>query len=430
MNIKRSIPLIGAALLTAGSAAADTHKPLAEILHWWSSPGEAAALDVLIEEFEARGGEYYDSTQDNQVENRQKAIERMGKGYPSSLTQWNAGREVREFYDLGLTDAITSPEIIEKLENTLPDPVLNAVTHEGKIVAMPVNIHSENWMWYSNELLDYSDQLVSGDWQQFLDAAANLDEQNLPILAVGDQSWQVRILFTSLFLGISRDKYRTFFLDPENSVNVTESAEFKRVLNVFSKIATYSKSFGEGNWDTQVKAVAENKAAATFMGDWAKGEFQSLGKDAGDHYGCALSGGADPSLLLVIDAFILGKMMSPAERSGQELMLDVISDPDVNRKFNKLKGSVSPYASPVNADRDVCSDQVYKTIAKDDSVIPPYASYLHGHYMHQIDNEIYRLWKAAQENGVAEVEASVKMFREITQALSEEASRAVATAED
>jgi len=34
----------------------------AEILHWWSSAGEHAALDVFINEFKARGGHYYDST--------------------------------------------------------------------------------------------------------------------------------------------------------------------------------------------------------------------------------------------------------------------------------------------------------------------------------------------------------------------------------
>ena len=50
--------------------------------------------------------------------------------------------------------------------------------------------------------------------------------------------------------------------------------------------------------------------------------------------------------------------------------------------------------------------------------------------MHQIDAEIYRMWKAAQNNGIAEVEASISNFRKIMQALAEDDSTSVAKSED
>ena len=400
-------------ILTTYTAFSASDQPQAEILHWWSSPGEHAALNVFIDEFQSRGGYYYDSTANDQLASREEAIERMGKGYPPTLTQWNAGWDVREFFEYGLIDSITDPVISRKLKDSLPPAVLDAVTYNDEIIAMPVNIHSENWMWYSNEVIEYRQSLISGDWQEFLIEGEKLGKKNIPLLAVGNQAWQVRILFTSLFLGISRDAYKKFYMTTDPSI--VDSEEFKHTLTVFSKMAKFSQSFGDGNWNTQIKAVADNQAAATFMGDWAKGEFQTLKKTPGKEYGCALTSADDPSLLLVIDTFILGKVTDAAEKKGQAMMLDVVSDPEVNLAFNALKGSVSPFLKPSEENLDVCSAQVYKALAREESVIPPYAAYPHGAYMHKLDNEVFRLWQASKPGGIdaAAISSSIENFREI-----------------
>ena len=54
--------LIAGSVLFSYTAVAQNRKPQAEVLHWWSSAGESAALNVLIDEFKSRGGHYYDST--------------------------------------------------------------------------------------------------------------------------------------------------------------------------------------------------------------------------------------------------------------------------------------------------------------------------------------------------------------------------------
>ena len=387
--------LIISSILFGNFAQASDAEAQAEILHWWSSAGEHAALDVFINEFKARGGHYYDSTKNNMNSSREEAIDRMSKGYPSTLTQWNAGRDVEEFYDFGLIDAITEPSLVAKLKKLVPEAILDTVTHRGEIIAMPVNIHSENWLWHSTALIKQSDKIFTKDWQKFLALGEDLDKQNIPLLAVGDQPWQVRILFTSVFLGISRDVYREFYLKSEES-SVTRP-EFKDVITAFSHLARYSKSFGDGNWNTQVKAVADNQAGATFMGDWAKGEFQVLGKTPGKEYGCSLTASDNPGLLLGVDTFILGKVDSAEEQKGQGLMLDIISDPEVNLQFNLLKGSASPYMTPSSDTQDICSAQVYNILSDKEAVIPPYASYSNAGHVHQLDTEIYRLWKEAQQ---------------------------------
>lgn len=382
-------------MITAGVSAVATAQPAAEILHWWSSPSESAALEVFVKAYQDRDGLLYNSTAIDQPTNREQAIQRMAKGYPPTLTQWNAGEDIRSFYELGLIEAISDPSLVAKLQNTLPPAVLDAVSHNEKIIAMPVNIHSENWMWYGKERIQYNDETLSGNWQGLLEQGALLATEGVPLLAVGDQPWQVRILFTSLFLGISRDAYKRFYLALDS--DVTETEEFLEALILFNNLAKYSKSFGDGSWSTQVKAVSDKKAGAVFMGDWAKSEFTTLGKSLGREFGCALSSANDPSLLLVIDTFILGKVTDTLEQKGQALMLDVVSTPEVNQGFNVRKGSLSPYAKPASGQLDECSELAYQILDSGDAVIPPYASYKYGAWIHEIDRELFRFWNSSMD---------------------------------
>lgn len=383
--------IMALALTCCVASAAD--KPEVEILHWWATPSESAALDVFVKAYENRNGLLYNSTAADQPNNRELAIERMAKGYSPTLTQWNAGEDVRSFYDLGLIEPITDPTLVNRLQTTVPEAVLKAVSHKEKIIAMPVNIHSENWMWYSQHRIQYDETTLSGQWQGLLEQGERLARDGIPLLAVGNQPWQVRILFTSLLLAVSRDTYKQFYLATD--AKATQSDDFREALVLFNKLAKFSRSFGDGNWHTQVKAVAENAAGAVFMGDWAKGEFKMQGASLGTDFGCALSAVVDPSLLLVIDTFILGKVSDVLERSGQSLMLDIVSTPDINHSFNFRKGSLSPYGKPPTAQLDECSQQAYRVLEVQDAVIPPYATYQYGAAIHEIDRELYRFWNSS-----------------------------------
>jgi glucose/mannose transport system substrate-binding protein len=408
MPVCRAVML---SLLTLNAVVFADEKPELEILHWWSSAGEVAALNVLVDAYRERGGVYYDSATADQPANREQAIERIAKGYPATMTQWNAGRDIVEFHDLGLIDDVSDPKLIEKLQASLAPSVLEVVTHKEKVLAMPVGVHSENWMWFGIERLQLDSDTLTGDWQGLLEQGQRLASQGIPLLAVGDQPWQVRILFTSLFLGISRDAYKRFYLSADETV--TDSDAFHRTLVLFNRLAKFSQSFGDGSWSQQVAAVADGKAAAVFMGDWAKGEFQSLGKSLGRDYGCAIAAPDDPSLLIVVDAFILGKVVANNEQLGQKLMLEVLSDHETNTRFNALKGSLSPYLQPASTRLDDCSEQGYRLLASNDSVIPPYASYQFGAILHKIDGEIYRLWTRSmnQSDDAALIVESTETFR-------------------
>ena len=164
--------------------------------------------------------------------------------------------------------------------------------------------------------------------------------------------------------------------------------------------------------------MAENRAAGVFMGDWAKGEFMTHGMQAGEDYGCRLTSTDEPSLLVVIDALVLGKLEEKSARDGQKLMLDVVSDANVSLDFNALKGSVSPYAKPAPSAMDTCDEQVYAAIDDEEAIIPPYHSYFSnvGEQIEYVDMVIDEFWNASRQsnqNPAELIEHAVEKFRSI-----------------
>jgi len=381
--------------IASAAFAQQQRQPQAEILHWWSSSGEFAALTVLLDEFEERGGLYYDSGKNSAAANIEEAIERMGNSYPATFTQWNAGDQLAELHDYGLLKPIRSPQLVQMLKDVLPERVLDAVTHRGEIIAIPLTIHVENWIWYSKKLLGQVDINLSGDWSELIKIGESLAQENIPLLAVGSQQWQIRILFTSIFLGVSRDAYKDFYLS--NDADVLESSDFRTTLEVFNQLARYSESFDDGSWNAQIKAVSENRAAANFMGDWARSEFMELAQREGEDYGCKLTSTSDPSILLVFDVLVLGNTDEESEIAGQDLMIEVVTDAEISLQFNTLKGSISPYSQPNPSGVDICTSQVYAAMENENAIIPNYQSYFTDdkEYAKNIDRLIHDFWLAS-----------------------------------
>ena len=59
-TVKTLAGFVVSAGLFSGAAFAGGHGAQAEVLHWWTSGGEAAALKVLKDDFAKNGGEWKD----------------------------------------------------------------------------------------------------------------------------------------------------------------------------------------------------------------------------------------------------------------------------------------------------------------------------------------------------------------------------------
>ena len=118
----------------------------AEVLHWWTSGGQAAGVKVFAEAFKAAGGQWVDNAIANPDQARSIGINRVVAGDPPTMMQMNAGRQFEELVDQGLLRNLDAIAEAEGWKAVLPADVLKAVSRNGHIYAVPVSIQTPNWL--------------------------------------------------------------------------------------------------------------------------------------------------------------------------------------------------------------------------------------------------------------------------------------------
>src|SRR5690606_30970660 len=135
---------------TAGVAGAQEMQ--AEVLHWWTSGGESAAVKVLADQFQAAGGTWIDTAIAGGQNARTAGINRIVGGNPPTAMQFNTGKQFDELVSNDLLRDIEQVAQEGKWRDVLPAAITDATTRDGKFYAVPVNIHGINWLWYNKKV--------------------------------------------------------------------------------------------------------------------------------------------------------------------------------------------------------------------------------------------------------------------------------------
>src|SRR5262245_21988728 len=168
----------------AGSAkpgsAAEPAKPAGvdlEVTHWWTSGGEAAAVAEFAKAFNATGNHWVDGAIPGSGDvARPVMISRITGGDPMGATQFNHGRQAEELVQAGVMRDLTDLATKENWKEIIrPASLLESCTLNGKIYCVPVNIHSQQWLWLSNKAFADAGVAVPTNWTEFVAAAPALE---------------------------------------------------------------------------------------------------------------------------------------------------------------------------------------------------------------------------------------------------------------
>ena len=338
------------AVMSSGiSTAALAQENRAEVIHWWTSGGESAALKVLAQSFEKAGGTWVDSAVAGGENARNQGINRIIGGTPPTMMQFNTGRQFDELVSNGLLRDLDEQAKAQDWAKVLPKPVLDAITRDGKVYAEPVNIHGVSWLFYSTKVFKEAGVEPPKTWDDVLAVSPKLKEKGFIPLALGGQPVWERSLFNTIFADEGGpDLVRKVY--GENDAEAVRGPEFKKVADIFAAMRQYVDPGSPGrNWNDAVSLVITGKAGFTVNGDWAKGEFNNAGQQPDTDYGCVLPGPYAP-LVIGGDVFVFPVTSDDKVLATQDKLIDVILDPEVQLAFNKIKGSV-----PVRQDVDVSS---------------------------------------------------------------------------
>ncbi len=92
---------LATAVITLGAASAGAQEK-AEVIHWWTSGGESAAVKVFADAFNAAGGTWVDSAIAGGEAARTAGINRIVGGKPPTAMQFNTGKQFDELVANGL----------------------------------------------------------------------------------------------------------------------------------------------------------------------------------------------------------------------------------------------------------------------------------------------------------------------------------------
>jgi len=343
---------LGVALALACSAmGAQAADPKPEVIHWWTSKSEAAAVRTIADAYRKAGGVWNDTAIAGADQARAVAINRIVGGNPPMAAQFNTTKQFTDLVEQGMLNNVDDVAMKEGWDKFLPEPLLNVIRVKGHYYAVPVNIHMQSWIWYSKAAFKKAGiAREPASIDELFAALDKLKAAGIVPLAHGGQSWQENILFlsmlahvggTDLYLKVLRDR------DP-NAVN---SEAFKKVLLAYKRLQTYVDAGSPGrNWNDATAMVISGKAGVQVMGDWAKGEFGAAGMTAGKEYGCIAGFNARSPYLIQGDAFVFPKTANAQQVKYQKLLASTVVSPAVQVAFNKLKGSI-----PIRGDVDASS---------------------------------------------------------------------------
>lgn len=362
------------AILSATFASAE---PSAEVLHYWTSGGEAKSVAVLQKEFADNGGTWTD-------------MPVAGGGGDAAMTALRArvlsgnaptavqlkGPAIQEWYEEGVLADISDVAEAENWANVLPASIADHMKCEGNWCAAPVNVHRVDWIWANADVLKANDIEMPTTWDEFNAAAEKLQAAGVIPLAHGGQAWQDATVFEAVALGIlGPDGFRKAFVELDEAT--LTSGEMKAVFDQMRKMRGYvDENFPGRDWNLATAMVMNGEAAFQIMGDWAKGEFLAAGKAPGEDFLCASTPG--DGFLYNVDSFAMFDVDGDDKKAGQQLLAKLIVGKNFQKVFNLNKGSIPARTDVALDEFDQCADLSAKDMqaSSDSGALLP--SYAHG----------------------------------------------------
>jgi glucose/mannose transport system substrate-binding protein len=359
----------GVALACVLSFTAQAQEKKAEVIHWWTSGGESAAVRVFAEQFTKAGGTWVDTAIAGGANARTAAINRTVGGDPPTAMQFNTGKQFDDLVEADLLSNVDGVAADGKWKDIIPAAIMGAVTRNGHVYAVPVNIHGQNWLFASTAALAKAGATMPTNWDELFVALDKLKAAGLTPLAFGDQKTWERGLFNAVLAGRGgADGFIGFW--GKRDVALVKSPAFRQVAESFRRLKGYVDAGAPGrNWNDATTLVIQGKAGFQFMGDWAKGEFTAANQTAGKDYDCTVLGDKGTPYLLGGDVFAFPKSRTGAGAT-QALLAKTLLDPVTQIEFAKKKGSI-----PVRQDLDVssldaCAQKAVKWISDKSTQVP------------------------------------------------------------
>jgi glucose/mannose transport system substrate-binding protein len=367
-----------AAIIAVSGFATSAMAQNVEVLHWWTSGGEAAAVGVLKDDLATKGFGWDD-------------MPIAGGGGSDAMTVLRArvvagdaptaaqmlGFDIKDW--AGTTGKLGNLNAVAERDGwdaVIPAALQEFSKYDGVWIAAPVNVHSTNWVWINKSALDAVGGKAPESWDELIVVLDAMKANGITPLAHGGQAWQDATIFDAVVMGIGADFYQAAFIDLDPAA--LGGADMVKAFERMAKLRSYvDDNFSGRDWNLASAMVIEGTAGMQMMGDWAKGEFLKAGQVPGEDFICIRFPGTQGKVTFNSDQFVMFDQGGASE--AQLAMAASVMDPVFQSAFNVVKGSVPARTDVPNTDFDDCGKKGMADFAEANANGGLYGSMAHGH---------------------------------------------------
>jgi glucose/mannose transport system substrate-binding protein len=342
---------------TPTSATKDTKQ--LEVVSWWTSGSEAAALNTLLSAFRQGnpGVEPVNAAVAGGAGSQAivALAQRLQKDDPPDLWQAFAGQSVQGYAARGAVRDVSTVVDAGGLRSTMQPTILQSLIRDGKPYGIPTGAHRSNVLWFNIDLLTKAGVTPpTGDYTlaEFRDDLAKVKASGTTPLCLGgkDPFTTVELFENTLLSTIGPTGWKALAEDRLD----WRGRPVQTALRSFGDILGYADPEAGGlTWDAATKKLTTGGCAFESMNDSAYGELVADGAQEGQVFGAAPFPGTADSFLAVVDVFVAATKADNAKNALA--FLGGISDPATQVAFSKAKGSI-----PVLRNVDVSSLPPYQ----------------------------------------------------------------------
>ena len=371
----RILGVLAATSLAAGASNAGD----VEVLHWWTSGGEAAALNVLKQDLESQGIGWQDMPVAGGGGEQAMTVlrARVTAGNAPTAVQM-LGFDILDWAKEGALADLNEIAAQEGWDAVVPGALQAFARHDGKWISAPVNVHSTNWVWANKAVLDANGISVPQTWDEFVAAVEKLAAAGVTPIAQGGQAWQEATVFDAVVMSAGGpDFYKAAFIDLDEGAlgSDTMKEAFDRMAFIRANV---DENFSGRDWNLATAMVINGEAGFQMMGDWAKGEFLNAGKVPGTDFLCFRFPGTQDQVTFNADQFAMFDQGGSVSKE-QAALASAILSPSFQSAFNVVKGSVPARTDVSDEAFDACGKQGMKDLAAAASSGNLFGSMAHGH---------------------------------------------------
>ena len=339
------------------SAAVSTNR--LEVVSWWTSKSESAALNDLFAAFrQANPGVRVinAAVAGGAGSNAIVALaKRLQHNDPPDVWQTFAGKSVQGYASRGQIRSVASIFTQEHLGATMNRTILTALMHDGQPYGIPTGAHRSNVLWFNTKLLKRAHVAPPSSGYTVASFISDLEKVKAsgetPLcLGAKDPFTTVELFENTLLSSIGTRGWQHMV---QNGLD-WRSKQVTTALNNFGAILRYADPEASRlTWDQATKKLAAGGCAFESMNDSAFGELIADGAREGKDFDGVPFPGTGGSFLAVVDVFVAATKAKNAKNALA--FLSGIDEPATQLAFSKAKGSI-----PVVHDVDVSSLPAYQ----------------------------------------------------------------------